>query len=603
MSLQSSVWLLTCSFIYLVGLVSAAKVVSYPVSRALSRNEPPLPRGISGRSNFQEILSNNKSRGAYYASVEVGTPAQKLSLMLSTGSSDIWVIASTAAACKNEDCLTPFNPNISQTISTVAAGGFNITYVDGYFARGDYIKDLFAVGDNGEARVVLQMGLASNITDTVSTIEGIMGIGYSGQVATSQLYPNFMDQMVSNGLTNTRLYSLWLNSIDSHTGSILFGGIDTEKYYGTLYSMPIHKDRKGNYTAFTVGLTSLSITPEDGTSIPITKPSFSTPIVLESSTTIIYLPSDVVRTIYNMFDVTFRNSTAFVDCKYSNSSYMTFAFESGSVVNVAYSELINKIYVPSPEPTNLPFSDVCVMGILEGDGPGTYYLGDFFLRSAYVVFDLTNNRIGIAQSNQNSQTSNIVEVPSGAASIPQSTGLPLPSKTPGSIPSEPPDRPPSTPSESAAGDSSSDNKAIAIGVGVAVPVFVLLAAACGFCLWCRRRRHSRSQPSQPPPAPLPVSELADPSNKHNQMTYSYYGGDGLSPMSNASELHSASNVPNSPGNARDSFTPTVPNASELPVYRDDRLDRPMSPNLNDYHEDRRPVSNLTAVPDFNAPVR
>ena len=74
-------------------------------------------------------------------------------------------------------------------------------------------------------------------------------------------------------------------------------------------------------------------------------------------------------------------------------------------------------------------------------------------------------------------------------------------------------------------------------------------------------------------------------------------------MSNTSELHSTSNVPNSPGDVRRSLTPTVPNASELPVYRDDRLDRPMSPNLNDYYEDRRPVSNLTAVPDFDAPVR
>jgi len=73
-------------------------------------------------------------------------------------------------------------------------------------------------------------------------------------------------------------------------------------------------------------------------------------------------------------------------------------------------------------------------------------------------------------------------------------------------------------------------------------------------------------------------------------------------MSNTSELHSTSNVPNSPGDVRGSLTPTVPNASELPVYRDDRLDRPMSPNLNDYYEDRRPVSNLTAVPDFDAPV-
>ncbi|KAH9203708.1 aspartic peptidase domain-containing protein [Leptodontidium sp. 2 PMI_412] len=317
----------------------------------------------------------------------------------------------------------------------------------------------------------------------------------------------------------------------------------------------------------------MSITSKDGASIPITNSSFSTPIILESSTTIIYLPRDVVRIIYNMFDVTYRNSTAYVDCEYSNLSYMTFAFESGSVVNVAYSELINKIYVPSPEPTTLPFSDVCVMGILEGDGLGSYFLGDLFLQSAYIVFDLTNNRIGIAQSNQNSDTSNIVEVPSGAASIPQSTGVPFPSEPPGSTPSRPPSTPLRTPSPSPTHKPSSDSHALAIGVGVAVPVVVLLAATFGFCLWWRRRRRSRSGHSQPTvPPPVPVSELASSSNKHNQMTDSYY-------------------------------TSTVPNASELPVYSDDRLDRPMSPNLNDYYGSQRPVSNLTAVPDFDGPVR
>lgn len=249
--------------------------------------------------------------------------------------------------CRVDSCPSVVNPNTSQTISTVTAGGFDINYYDGSYARGDYIKDLFAVGENGEARMVLQIGLANNISDATGNYGGIMGIDYSSQVAASEPYPNLVDQMVGSGLTNTRLYSIWLNSINSDSGSILFGGIDTEKYYGTLYSMPIHKDISGNYTTFTVGLTSLSTTPADSSTIPITNSSFSTGVLLDSSTTAIYLPKDVVKIIYDQFEVTFVNGTAFVDCKYSNSSYMTFAFESGSVVNVAYSELVNKLLVPS----------------------------------------------------------------------------------------------------------------------------------------------------------------------------------------------------------------------------------------------------------------
>ena len=195
-----------------------------------------------------------------------------------------------------------------------------------------------------------------------------MGIGYDGNEASSVPYQNFMDQMVRDQLTNTKLYSLWLNDLGSSTGSILFGGIDTEKYYGTLSSMPIHPDSNGNYTAFTVGLTSLSITPRPGSMISITNQSFSAPIILESSTTAIWLPGYVVDLIYNAFSVHFVSNTPFVDCKYSNSSYMSFGFESGSVVNVPYYEIVNKIFNPSPLPNTLPFSDVCTMTIFNGDG-------------------------------------------------------------------------------------------------------------------------------------------------------------------------------------------------------------------------------------------
>jgi len=211
------------------------------------------------------------------------------------------------------------------------------------------------------------MGLA---TDTLSNNAGIMGIGYDNDEAvttTLELYQNFMDEMVSHGLTNTKLYSLWLNDLDSSTGSILFGGIDTEKYYGTLYSMPIHPNSAGQYTAFTVYLTSISFTPQAGSAIPITDSSFTAPVILESSTTLIYLPDAIVNNIYSLFNVSVINNDGniypYIDCKSSNSSYMSFGFESGSVINVPYTEIINKLGVPSPPPTGLNFSDVCVMGI------------------------------------------------------------------------------------------------------------------------------------------------------------------------------------------------------------------------------------------------
>jgi hypothetical protein len=51
-------------------------------------------------------------------------------------------------------------------------------------------------------------------------------------------------------------------------------------------------------------------------------------------------------------------------------------------------------------------------GISDAAG-STSVLGDTFLRSAYVVYDLQNNQISIAQTDFNATSSNVVEITAG----------------------------------------------------------------------------------------------------------------------------------------------------------------------------------------------
>jgi hypothetical protein len=85
----------------------------------------------------------------------------------------------------------------------ISAGGFNIPYVDTTGATGNYIRDEFLFGQVGHS-MQLQIGLANYTQNSV----GVMGIGYDTNEATNDQYYNFMDEMVSDGLTNTKLYSL-----------------------------------------------------------------------------------------------------------------------------------------------------------------------------------------------------------------------------------------------------------------------------------------------------------------------------------------------------------------------------------------------------------
>jgi hypothetical protein len=83
-------------------------------------------------------------------------------------------------------------------------GSFEIKYVSGAGARGDYMSDDLAIG--GTVLKGLQMGLALN-----STIpSGLIGVGFGQSVAAAQPYPNIMDVMVSQKQISVKAYSLYL---------------------------------------------------------------------------------------------------------------------------------------------------------------------------------------------------------------------------------------------------------------------------------------------------------------------------------------------------------------------------------------------------------
>lgn len=81
----------------------AVNVVSMSVSKpAQARSQALLrPRRISARATIFESLANNETGGSYMADVMVGTPGQPISLVLDTGSSDVFVLANTADECTN----------------------------------------------------------------------------------------------------------------------------------------------------------------------------------------------------------------------------------------------------------------------------------------------------------------------------------------------------------------------------------------------------------------------------------------------------------------------------------------------------------------------
>jgi hypothetical protein len=220
----------------------------------------------------------------------------------------------------------------------------------------------------------LQFGVAL----TANTTPGIMGIGFPTTEAISPPYPNLIDQMFSQGLVESRTYSLYLNDLEASTGTIIFGGVDLQKFRGTLQTFPINADM-GVQNFFYISLTELSLTPPGGCATPV-GPSTSYPIngLLDSGTTDLILPTDIANAIAaNMgasLDEFGNYNLPNCDLEFAPGS-LNFDF-SGVKINVPYSEFIQD-----------DGDGNCFLGLGTNDA-GCALLGDTFLRSTYVVYDL-----------------------------------------------------------------------------------------------------------------------------------------------------------------------------------------------------------------------
>jgi hypothetical protein len=295
--------------------------------------------------------------------------------------------------------------------------------------------------------------LALNTTENI----GIMGIGFVADEDNGEAtpYPNLVDTLVSQNIISTQAYSVWLddvgefqdvidqngipadNCVDAGKGQILFGGIDTGKFTGTLANIAIYASEiSGKVDAMTVAFTSLSITTSSGTTVLTASDFPATAAVLDTGTTNTVLPDDLAQQLFDISGATYIAGfgTAALPCaaRYVQG-YLSFGFAGpdGPVIKVPISEMIfpaiiNGTTVPATTlfPNAAADDLVCAFYVtpLSALGPGIPLLmGDSILRSAYVVFDLANERIGLAQTNFNSTESNIVPFESLSAAIPSAT--------------------------------------------------------------------------------------------------------------------------------------------------------------------------------------
>ncbi|POS83292.1 hypothetical protein EPUL_006316, partial [Erysiphe pulchra] len=400
------------------------RVVQFPIERKRHILNPVSRDRLRRRGAVKGDLDNKDT--LYLFNVSLGTPPQTIRLHLDTGSSDLWVNTPKSELCSKglRPCTSTgmYSANASSTYELVASD-FNISYVDGSGAEGDYATDVLKLGGKSIEKFQFGIGYKS------SSPQGILGIGYAineVQVgrAGKRPYLNLPLRMVSDGLIKSTAYSLWLNDLDASTGNVLFGGVDTAQYIGQLQTLPIQRVG-GVYSEFLITMTGLSI----GKNIVAT--DLAQAVLLDSGSSLSYLPNALTEAIYKLMGAKYdeNEGAAYVPCAYAQSPLtIDFAF-SGPVIKVDMSELVIPVTgINDQGPVS--FTDgtpACLFGIAPA-GSGSSVLGDTFIRSAYLVYDLENNEISIAQTNFNATENRIVEIGAGRKAVPDA--IPVPNSAP-----------------------------------------------------------------------------------------------------------------------------------------------------------------------------
>lgn len=338
--------------------------MDFDVVKVAKNNTAGNNNGQSGGSTIPQTLINEGN--TYTGYIYIGSDKQKAKVVIDTGSSDLWVSTTSTGG--------DFDPDSSSSLKNTGQK-FEDAYGDRSSASGYWAKDSVTLSPNEKGVTGLQFGVA----DQSTAGNGILGIGLVGLESTTETgqgtYKNFPALLKDQGLIDKNAYSLYLNSKDAQTGTILFGGYDKAKYEGELVSLPFSGQKNSNLDNYRLDVTLDSVATDGDSGVSVNKP-----VNLDSGTTITLLPDDVVQYIGKALNA---DDNGNVDCDQPDK-HLLFKF-NGVSIKVPYSDLAF--------PGNFGGCSLAVQGPLQGE----LILGDNFLRHAYIVYDLDDKKISLAQ--------------------------------------------------------------------------------------------------------------------------------------------------------------------------------------------------------------
>ncbi|KAI7877609.1 endopeptidase [Lichtheimia hyalospora FSU 10163] len=321
---------------------------------------------------------SNYMNAQYYGEIGLGTPSQTFKVVFDTGSSNLWV---PSTHCSSIACFLHQRYNSGQS-STFRENGteFAIQYgtgsLEGFISEDTLDVGGISVSGQGFAESTKEPGF----TFALARFDGIFGLGYK-TIAVKGVVPPFY-HMVERDLIDAPIFSFWLNGDpddEANGGELVFGGLDESHYEGDIAWSPVR--RKGYWE---IELEDIKFGGQNVDLDPVGA-------AIDTGSSLLVAPTTIADLINQELGAEKNWAGQYVvDCnKIPDLPEFCFVFSG-------------KDFCLSGEDYVLNVQNQCISGFMGMDIPEPagplWIVGDVFLRKYYSVYDLGNNRVGLAKS-------------------------------------------------------------------------------------------------------------------------------------------------------------------------------------------------------------
>jgi cathepsin D len=371
------------------------------------------PSPSQKRSHSTIGMTNQNGDQSYFGQLTIGTPPQQFNVILDTGSSDLWVTASTCTQQGGTQNTSPgstnsgsnsgvcttgnsFNPAASSSLKS-SASKFGVTYGSGQVA-GNLASDTVSMGGFSVQGQVFGLVDQMTVHLTSGTVGGILGLAFAG-LASSGATP-WWQTLQNEGQWDEPMMSFFLTrSTDATTdvagGQLTLGGANSSLYTGDINFIPL---TQAQY--WMIPMTSINV--GNNQTIPLSGSNQNA--VIDTGTTLIGGPKAILDQLY----LQIPGANVGAELSPSLADYYLVPCNTSTVVSLTFGG-INYQISPQDFIVDRVTNTYCLAAffVLElsssssipgGKNSSTpiWIVGDSFLKNVYTVFRANPASVGFA---------------------------------------------------------------------------------------------------------------------------------------------------------------------------------------------------------------